>query len=287
MKVFIESYALTYRNYRFKSNSDLNMQNRAPSQSPIHDFVKHRKISGRTLKGKHKTKTKKKKNPFMKSLNDYVEVRRRIRFKNVNINDVGALRNSCGNPMQELDDSSVSDQDDSSFDSVKGLKPPSAIQIGRLEDKEISDARQIYQKEKSNKRRDESEPFDNFLKNCRIKKLVPNPMKIVNPSKEMNEVIKLNDYIIGDQYANVFATAFKKANQKIIHLNMRNNKLTNQGAIDIINNLTDHIVSIDFSLNKEMGPPAYELLGQQANVTFFRLKKLSLDHCNISKRSLQ
>jgi Ran GTPase-activating protein (RanGAP) involved in mRNA processing and transport len=112
-------------------------------------------------------------------------------------------------------------------------------------------------------------------------------MKIVNPSKEMNEVIKLNDYIIGDEYANVFATAFKKANQKIIHLNMRNNKLTNQGAIDIINNLTDHIVSIDFSLNKEMGPPAYELLGHQTNINFFRLKKLSLDHCNISKRSLQ
>jgi hypothetical protein len=122
-------------------NTDLNTKYKVPSQSPIHDFVKHRKTSGRTLKGKHKIK--KKKNPFMKSLNDYVEVRRRIRFRNVNINDVDALRNSCGNPLQHRDDYSESDPDDSSFDSVKGPIVPKAIQIGRLEDKEISDTSRI------------------------------------------------------------------------------------------------------------------------------------------------
>jgi len=108
-------------------------------------------------------------------------------------------------------------------------------------------------------------------------------MGIVKKSRESNEIIQLNNYKIGDKYANVFAKNFKKTNQKILHLNMKNNKLQDEGAISILNNLNEYIVTIDLSLNNKMGVPAYKLLGERIFSNFFRLKKLSLDNNNISK----
>lgn len=95
-----------------------------------------------------------------------MELLQRKKFKNVDINDVMALRESCKIPEDQITDySEVDNPDDSSEDSVKGLKPSNFIQIGNLEDKEIAQAREIYKQKSVVKRRDESEPFDNFLKN--------------------------------------------------------------------------------------------------------------------------
>lgn len=112
-------------------------------------------------------------------------------------------------------------------------------------------------------------------------------MGIVKRTREINETIKLNEYKIGDDYANVFANTFKKTKQKIIHLNMRNNKLADAGAKAIISNLTEYITTIDLSWNQKMSFGAYELLGQKLKSTFFRLKKLTLDHNNFSKKCFE
>ena len=155
---------------------------------------------------------------------------------------------------------------------MKNFKLPSPIKIGNLDDQLVSQKREIYKKESLVKKRDDSEPFDNFLKNCHKRNIVPSPMGVVNKSREMNEVIKLNDYKIGDEYANVFATSMKKTNQKILHLDMRNNKLTDAGAKAIIDNLKEYIITIDFSWNQKMGVLAYETLGDKINTNFYRLK---------------
>jgi len=63
---------------------------------------------------------------------------------------------------------------------------------------------------------------------------------------------------------------------------MTNNKLKDKGAISILNNLTEYILTMNFSWNHQMGVPAYEVLGSKINSIFYRLKKLSLDHNNIS-----
>jgi DNA helicase TIP49 (TBP-interacting protein) len=139
---------------------------------------------------------------------------------------------------------------------MRTLKP-SAINIGALDDKIISQSREIFKRQGSVKR-EESEPFDNFIKNCNKMKIVPSPMGVVNKNKEINEVIKLNEYKIGDEYANIFATSFKKSNQKILHLNMRNNKLSDKGAHAIIDNLTEFIITIDMSWNPKISLSAYE-----------------------------
>jgi NLR family CARD domain-containing protein 3 len=112
-------------------------------------------------------------------------------------------------------------------------------------------------------------------------------MKIVKKSREFNEAIKLNEYKIGNDYANVFAKTFKKTKQKILYLNMKNNKLEDDGAKAIINALTEHILEIDISWNQKIGFSAYSWLGQRANSIFFRLTKLTLDHNNISLKSLE
>ena len=272
----------------FRSQSNLPhgmMMPQSVSPSPIHHFFKKKKSKAVSLKRRKKmTKSKK---AFLKYLKEFMEKRKNRKFGNVDINDVRALRASCKQNSEEITEYTDSDMlSDGSQDSVKGLKPPTAIQIGNLEDKAVAELRQIFQREKSTKKRDESEPYDNFLKNCRIKKIVPSPMGIVKQSRETNEVIKLNEYKIGDDYASVFANTFRKTKQKIIHLNMRNNKLEDGGAKAIIANLNEYIVTIDFSWNQKMSLGAYELLGQKINSTFFRLKKISLDHSNISKRAL-
>jgi len=170
-------------------------------------------------------------------------------------------------------DSEKSESSDKSGDSLKDMKISSPIHIGKLEDAAISEARKIFIDDAPvQRRRDESEPYDNFLKNCKLKKIVPSPMGIVKQSKEVNEVIQLNEYGIGNEYASVLAKTFKKTNQRILRLNMRNNKLADDGAVPIINNLTEYIVDIDFSWNQSMNIGAYDLLGQKINSTFYRLK---------------
>ena len=47
-------------------------------------------------------------------------------------------------------------------------------------------------------------------------------MGVVNKSKKVNEVIKLNEYKIGDKYANAFALSLKSADHNIVQLNIRN-----------------------------------------------------------------
>lgn len=112
-------------------------------------------------------------------------------------------------------------------------------------------------------------------------------MGIVNKNKEINEIIKLNEYKIGDEYANVFASSLQNSNQKILHLNMRNNKLSDVGAQAIIENLTEYIVTIDFSWNPKMEVKAYECLGNKIGSLFWMLNKINLDHNNISIKSLK
>lgn len=97
-------------------------------------------------------------------------------------------------------------------------------------------------------------------------------MGVVSKNKEMNQVIKLNEYKIGDEYANVFAASMKKANHKIVHLNMRNNKLSDEGAKAIIDNLTEHIVKIDLSWNPKIDLKTYESMGSKISLNFYRLK---------------
>ena len=126
-----------------------------------------------------------------------------------------------------------------------------------------------------------------FLKIVRVNKIIPSPMGIVKKSKELNEVIKLNEYKIGDNYANVFASNLKKTNQKILHLNLRNNKLSDDGAKAIIENLTEYIITIDLSWNPKIGIKTYEWLGTKIGVQFYKLKALNLDNNNISKRGLE
>lgn len=84
-------------------------------------------------------------------------------------------------------------------------------------------------------------------------------MGVVSKTKEVKEVIKLNEYKIGDDYAEVFANSLKKvAENKILHLNMKNNKLTDTGGKAIIDNLTEYILTIDISWNPKMSNLAYE-----------------------------
>lgn len=97
-------------------------------------------------------------------------------------------------------------------------------------------------------------------------------MGVVNINKELKEVIELNEYKIGDDYAGIFASSFKKSNQKILHLYMKNNKLTDTGAKAIIDNLTEYILTIDMSWNSKMSINAYEAFGDKLNTTFIRIK---------------
>lgn len=84
-------------------------------------------------------------------------------------------------------------------------------------------------------------------------------MGVVSKTKEVKEVIKLNEYKIGDDYAEVFANSLQKvAENKILHLNMKNNKLTDTGGKAIIDNLTEYILTIDISWNPKMSNLAYE-----------------------------
>ena len=64
---------------------------------------------------------------------------------------------------------SDSDALESSVDSLKGIKPPPTIQIGQLEDRFIANSKPLFKRQRSIKKRDESEPFDAFLKNCKSK----------------------------------------------------------------------------------------------------------------------
>lgn len=135
---------------------------------------------------------------------------------------------------------------------------PSIIAVGALGDKAISDSKRVFKRQTSIKR-DENEPYDNFIKNCQKKRIIPSPMGVVSKTKEVKEVIKLNEYKIGDDYAEVFANSLKKvAENKILHLNMKNNKLTDTGGKAIIDNLTEYILTIDISWNPKMSNLAYE-----------------------------
>jgi hypothetical protein len=92
-------------------------------------------------------------------------MRKMVKFQGVDINDVRELQKHFQKPTDthsESDDTFNSENE--SVDSLKNFKPPSAIQIGKLEDQEISKQKEIYKKETSVTKRDESEPYDNFLK---------------------------------------------------------------------------------------------------------------------------
>ncbi|CAI2364501.1 unnamed protein product [Moneuplotes crassus] len=223
-----------------------------------------------------------------KKIDGFLESQRKLKFGNIDINNVNQLRASCSKPTLELLDfsSSSNDSDEDSLSSLKAFKRTSVIQIGNLENKDIVKAKEVYGAVK-NPRKEESEPYDHFLKKCNMLKLVPSPMGIVKKAKEMGEIVKLNGYKIGNDYAEIFGKIFKKTNQRIVTLEMRSNKLEDKGAIPIINNLNEFIVTIDLSSNNRIGTDSYQLLSEKMSSKFFRLKKLSLDHNNISKSSFK
>lgn len=148
-------------------------------------------------------------------------------------------------------------------------------------------------------RRDDKEKFDIFIKNhfwfnvlatqkiVRASKINHSPKGESKKIKEAEEVVKLNEYKIGDEYAKVFASRLKKTDQKILHLNLRNNKLTDADAKAIIEDLTDCILTIDLSWNPKIELKAYEWLGTKIGSIFFQLKSLNLDNNNISKSGLE
>ena len=143
------------------------------------------------------------------------------RFKNININDVWALRNSCSHNKFNNNGESDSDGRNSSSDSIKMPKPPYPVpKVSR--EMIASQSNPSFRRKRSIRTSDDNEPYNIFLKNCKNKSLIPSPMGVVKKSKEVNEVIKLNEYKIGDEYANAFAQSLKATNNKIVHLNMKN-----------------------------------------------------------------
>ena len=223
---------------------------------------------------------------LIQSLREYLEEQKKTRFKNININDVLALRKSWIRP----EDTNVTVESDSndniSTDSIKQTKPASKPQK-ELNEKNSSPIIPTIKRKRSVKLLDENEPYNIFLRNWKSKSIIPSPMGVVNKSKEVNEVIKLNEYKIGDEYASAFAQSLQSTNHNIVHLNMKNNKLTDGGAKAIIDNLKESIKTIDLSWNPKMGLKAYEWLGGKIGTTFYNLKTLNLDHNNISKRGLE
>lgn len=81
----------------------------------------------------------------------------------------------------------------------------------------------------------------------RASKINASPKGGSKDARDSDEVTRLNEYKIGDEYANVFASRLKKTDQKILHLNLRNSKLTDAEAKAIIENLTEYILTIDLS----------------------------------------
>lgn len=155
----------------FRAQTSMQKLNGASSQPEISQPLSMRRYSNKpklktvSLQRRGKKKAEKKQH-FMGSLKSYMELLKRRKFKNVDINDVNALRASCKVPEDKLTDySEVDNADESSEDSIKGLKHPNLIQIGNLEDQEIAQAQEIFKQKSVVRRRDESEPFDNFLKN--------------------------------------------------------------------------------------------------------------------------
>jgi len=126
-------------------------------------------------------KKSKKKRIAMQPLNDYLNSMKYKKFNNVNVNDINALRNSYKNPFIESPNNSTSSIDlrNDPNDADNKVVRPSTIAIGKLEDKVISQSREVFKRQNS-VRREKSDPYDAFIKNCKNLRIVPSPMGVVN-----------------------------------------------------------------------------------------------------------
>ena len=102
----------------------------------------------------------------MASLKDYLDALRRRKFRNIDPNDVNALRASWQGMYNQSPDHSTSSidirNDPNDMPNMWTLKPAS-IAIGSLEDHVESQSRKVFKRQPSIKT-EESESYNHFIK---------------------------------------------------------------------------------------------------------------------------
>lgn len=152
----------------FRTQRDENYNSVGPNianHGPNYQFFNSRKLSKIKLRNR-KSKKKTNKNDYMLNLQEYLENLKNRRFKNININDVNALRTSLRPPAEEITDYSDSDDlENSDEDSKHDSETQKPIQIGNQQDIGLSKAKIIFARQKTHRANSIIEPYDNFLKN--------------------------------------------------------------------------------------------------------------------------
>lgn len=118
---------------------------------PLQLLIQQRSVQGKnkiqrySIRKKVRTSRRKRKLK-KKNITNFLEIQTNKKFNNIDINDVWALRASTSLARDQITEvsSEGDDQNDKSIDSLRGMKKPSFIQIGNLEDKAIAEARKIY-----------------------------------------------------------------------------------------------------------------------------------------------
>eukprot|EP00347_Sterkiella_histriomuscorum_P007903 403347122 len=124
-------------------------------------------------------------------------------------------------------------------------------------------------------------PFTKYFQKCNFNHVIPQPMGIVNQRNYKRSSVQTAGYKMGDNYAQALGESLKRTTNHPIIVNLSINRLTDKGAVPILNSLSNDIQELDLSQNPLLKIQSYILINELLSQGLNKLQTLKLEKNNI------